>query len=62
MITEIQWLVGGAGKVVMVVVGVGVFCAEVRFRIWLPSEGNEQPRQVCLQQGVCLVQVRGFSC
>ena len=60
--SEIQWLMGGAGLEVVVVVVVGVFSAEVRFRIWLPSEGNEQPRQVCLQQGVCLVQVRGFSC
>ena len=48
---------GGAGLVVMVVVVVDVFSAEVKFQICLPSEGNEQPRQVCLQQGVCLVQV-----
>ena len=35
---------------------------EVKFLIWLLSEGNEQPRQFCLQQGVCLVQVQGVSC
>ena len=34
-----------------------IFNAVVRFWIWLSSEGNEQPRQVCLRQGFCLVQV-----
>ena len=53
---------GGVGLVVIVVVEVDVFSVEVRFRIWLSSEGNKQPRQVCLQQGVVLVQVRGVSC
>ena len=53
---------GWSRKVATEEVGVDVFSAEVRFLIWLPSEGNKQPRQVCLQQGVCLVQVRGVSC
>ena len=52
---EIQWLMGGAGKVATEEVEVDVFSTEVRFRIWLPSVGNEQQRQVCWQQGVCLV-------
>ena len=60
--SDIQWLMGRAGLEVMEAALVGVLSAEVRFRTWEPSVGNEQPRQVCLQHGVCLVQVRGFSC
>ena len=62
MILEIQWLMGGTGKVATEKVEVDMFSAEVRFQIWLPSVGSEQPRQVCWQQGVCLVQVGGVSC
>ena len=62
VMSDIQWLMGGAGLEVVEAVVVGVLSAEVRFRTWVPSEGNEQPRQVCLKHGVCLVQVPGFSC
>ena len=61
MIAESQWSVGGAGKMATVAVEVVMFSAVFRFRIWLPSGGNEHVRQVCLQQGVCLVQAR-VSC
>ena len=62
MIREIQWLMGGAGRGLTEAVEVVIFNAVVRFPVWLSSGGNEQPRQVCLQQGVCLVQARGVSC
>ena len=57
MITEIQWLMGGAGKVATVVVGVGELSAVVRFRTWVPPVGIEQRGQVCLQHRVVLVQI-----
>ena len=47
---------GGAGWVAMVAFKVVLFNALVRFRIWLPSVGDEQTKQVCLAHGFSMVQ------
>ena len=54
MMSEIQWSMGGTGLVAGVAFEVVMFNAGVRFRIRLPSVGDEQTKQVCLAHGFCI--------